>query len=343
MARITETELRRKLREARFSGSSSGATATKVGSTWEYSEPVLYLVYATNISNIGTDGTIQNQSDATGFQYEAFTSTGTLLPWRGYLFSKSMYASGDPTDYIWEDITTYSGSVSFVRYYTDSSGLQVNIGNPTNPGSGVTWTSIDPALAIPANAYWVAEQYTFNGVVSDWEVYPVKSKQSGTPLASYTITGRNKPLLSSQQWSDDTLAAMTAHTGESYSSVTEFGYGTAVVIAYDDGKQVGLYREVAGVGTWVAPTDFIDGDLVVDGTINTDKLSANSVTADKIQSNAITSDKIAANAVTASKVSLVPADVGAGATSGSNSLRISSSKIEIYSGGVLRVKLGDLS
>ena len=44
------------------------------------------------------------------------------------------------------------------------------------------------------------------------------------------------------------------------------------------------------------------GELIVDGAISTNKLSANAVTADKVQAEAISADKIAANAVTTDKL-----------------------------------------
>lgn len=295
MAKISETELQRRLRKASGGGANSGPTATKVGSTWEYTQPVLYLAYADSLTNLDlTNNTIPNQSDAVGFSMSPFNSTGTLRQWRGYLFSKSMYASGDPTDYVWEDVTAVSSTVSYVREYSNDAKLQAYMGDPTNPGTGVTWTSIATGSAVPASAFWVAEKYTFNGVTSSWVLFPVKSKEVGTPLASYTITGRNKPALSSSQWSADTLVAMSSHTGETYSSVKEFGYGTAVVIKYDDGKLYGLYKKnSSGVGEWVAPADFIDGDLLVDGTIKGDKIDVNTITASHINTSnlaAITAD-----------------------------------------------------
>jgi len=455
MAKITETELRRKLRKGGTgTGSSSGPTAVKRGSTWEYTEPVLYLAYASNITGATSAGIISNQSDATGFQYTPFNSAGVLLNWRGSMFSSSLYQSGDATDYIWEDISAHAGSVSFTRYYTNSSKLMVDLGTPDAPGSGVTWTSIPSADPIPSSAFWVAEQYTMNSVESDWAIYPVKTKAGGFGLVSWTKSPATvMPTLNSTQWNDDVLLAMSAFTGSTFSSVTEIGYGTTIVITYSDGKLYGILKESSGTGTWVTPSEFIDGALLVDSTIISDKiannavtvdkilddainsdkiaanavntseiaanaitaneiqanaiganeiaansitageiaanaittselaagsvtaseivsntitanemaansvttsvLAANAVSADKIQANAvtagkittsaITADKIATGAVTSTKVNLVPADVGAGASSGSNSLRISSSKIEIYSGGVLRVKLGDLS
>jgi hypothetical protein len=355
MAKITETELRRKLRAGGTgTGSSSGPSASRAGSTWEYTDPVLYLAYADSLTNITTSGTIPLQTDAVGFGYTPFNSTGTLKQWRGYLFSKSIYASGDPTDYIWEDVSATASSVTYTRYYSGEAFLSSEMGDPDNPGTGVTWTLIAAGSAIPAAAYWLSEKYEFNGSKSSWNLIPIKSKSTGTPLAFYTITGRNKPTLSSAQWSTDALVAMTAHTGDSYSSVVEFGYGTAVVIEYDDGKQYGLWKSVSGTGTWSTPTSFVDGDLLVNGSVNADQIAANSISTDKLQASAITADKIAASAITAdkiaagsvtsTKVNLVPADVGAGSSSSSGErLLISSNRIDIYdASNNLRIRLGEL-
>ena len=116
MSKISETELQRRLRELKAKVNAPGPTATKVGSTWEYTEPVLYLASASALSGLTTAGTIANQSDATDFGMSPFTATGTLKQYRGYLFSKSMYASGDATDYIWEDSTAVTAGVTYTRY-----------------------------------------------------------------------------------------------------------------------------------------------------------------------------------------------------------------------------------
>ena len=167
MARMTETELRRALRKISTSD-APGPSAERVGATWEYTEPVLYLAYAVGIANATSSGIITNQSDATSFQLTPFNPSGALLDWRGYSFSKSMYQSGDATDYIWEDITAHSASVNFLRFYTNSDELMVNLGTPDTPGTGVTWISVDPAASVPASGFWVAEQYTINSVKSEW-------------------------------------------------------------------------------------------------------------------------------------------------------------------------------
>jgi len=365
MAKISETELQRRLRRASGGGANSGPTATKVGSTWEYTSPVLYLAYADSLTNLDlTNNTISNQSDAVGFSMSPFNASGTLRQWRGYLFSKSMYASGDPTDYIWEDVTAVSSTVSYVREYSTDAKLQTYMGDPTNPGAGVTWASIATGSPVPSSAFWVAEKYTFNGTTSSWVLFPVKSKEVGTPLASYIIVGRNKPLLTDAQWDTDTLVAMGSHTGETYSSVKEFGYGTAVVIEYDDGKQFGLYvKNSSGVGEWVAPNTFIDGALLVDGTINADKILANTITGDKINaltkivvgdtttSNIATMDgtgtyRIYAGHATATSAPFRVKQDGTvtieSAASGSR-LVLDDDTIKVYDGTTLRVKLGNLA
>ena len=364
MATISETELQRRLRKAISTGANSGPTASRIGSTWEYSQAVLYLAYADSLTNLDTtNNTIPTQSDATGFSMSPFNASGTLRQWRGYLFSKSMYASGDPTDYIWEDVTAVSSSVTYVRYYSTDPKLQTYMGDPTNPGAGVTWTSIATGSAVPAAAFWVAEKYTFNGVESAWVLFPVKSKEVGTPLASYIITGRNKPALTDAQWDADTLVAMGAHTGETYSSVKEFGYGTAVVIEYDDGKQYGLYKKNgSGVGEWVVPNTFIDGDLLVNGTINSDKIMANTILGEKINSaTTITAGAgnnvgvldgadatyriYAGHATPASAPFRVAQDgtVTIDHANGAGRLLLEGDVIKVFNGSTLRVKLGNLA
>jgi len=387
MAKISETELQRRLKELRAKVNAPGPTATKVGSTWEYTEPVLYLAYASALSGLSSAGTIVNQSDATDFGMTPFNATGALHQYRGYLFSKSMYASGDATDYIWEDVTAVSSSVTYVRKYSESSKLLSYMGDPDNAVAGVTWITVATGSAVPSSAFWVAEQYTFNGVTSSWVLFPVKSKEVGTPLASFAITGRNKPTLASTTWAADTLLAMSAHTNENYSSVKEFGYGTAVVIEYDDGKQYGLYIKNAqacsvGSGThltesacttaggtwiegndgWIAPTSFVDGALLVDGTINADKIMANTITGGKISAattiTAGTGNNVgvldgadatyriyAGHATPASAPFRVKQDgtvIIESAASGSR-LVLDDDTIRVYDGSTLRVKLGNLA
>ena len=124
MAKISETELRRKLKKLEVdSGSGSGASVEKVGDQYEYDKSVIYIAYASALSNLSS-GTIPSQSDATDFQFSPYNDSGVLLAYRGYFINKSIYQSGDPTDYTWESTSGASGFTSSERYYTTSTGLQ---------------------------------------------------------------------------------------------------------------------------------------------------------------------------------------------------------------------------
>ena len=116
-------------------------------------------------------------------------------------------------------------------------------------------------------------------------------------------------------------------------TVTESDGGTATRGAIHDGT--GIAND-----DWVPFAVQIDGNLLVDGTIVTDKLAAGAVDATKIAAGAIT-----IGAVTTSGVpNLSPEDVGAGSggTSGERMV-ITGSRIQIFDdSGVLRVVLGDL-
>jgi hypothetical protein len=303
MAKISETELQRRLRNAKTtSGSTGGRTAVQKDGVWEYTSPVIYLAYADNITNRSTTGKIPSQADATGFQLDPYDAGGELLDWRGHLFSTSIYESGDPTDYTWE-LADYTGlTTSFVRFYTTTPTLLTDVGDPTFPGTGVTWTSIAGSATLPDNAYFVAEKYTIKGSTSAWKVYAVAVEENGFGLIPYTITGRDAPALNSAQWNTDTLAAVTSFTGRTYSTIKEFGYGTTIVITYDDGKLYGLLKKVSGTASFVAPVDYIDGALLVDTSIIADKIANNAITVNKILNDSINADKIADNAVTTAAI-----------------------------------------
>lgn len=306
MAKITETELRKKLKKG-GRGSVSAVRAVKIGETWENSEEVLYLAYASALTNVSYSGIIPTLSDCEGFTYDAFNSAGVLYPWRGYLFSKSLFASGDPTDYIWEEIADTSGASTMERSYTTHSGLLAAIGNPDFPGTkrdgtSVPWIEIDPSLPIPDEAYSVAERYTFNKVTSPWNVYTITTDEVGFGLIPYAIPERDRPELNSDQWNDDAILAASSYTGKAYTSVREIGFGSTVVITYRDGKLYGMVKKVGGLAVWVAPVNYIDGALLVESSIISKKIADSAITTDKILKDAINSDKIAANAVNTTEI-----------------------------------------
>ncbi len=329
-------EVERRLKQLEKGITQSNSPISNDGTGWVPTNEVLYIAYAENLTNLGTDGRIPNQSDCVGFTYTPFNDSGVLHTYRGRLVSTSVFASGDPTDYIWELSSLTITTTTYERKYSENDALLTSLGDPDNPGTGITWTTIAPATAIPDSAFWLADRYVIDGVQSAWQIYPVKTGVSANlGIMSYTKSGYNKPTLNDAVWKADVLLAATAYTGLAYSLHTELGFGAVVVITYDDGKLFGILRDVGGTETWQVPADVVDGDLVVDGTITTNQIAANTIKAANIE----------AGTITGTEVTMVPADVGAGTSSTSgNRLAIDSSTIKVYdASGTLRVTLGDLS
>ena len=285
-----------------------------VDNTWKGSATQLHIRYASNVTNINGSGNVPSASDVTDFSVQPYNASGVQFKFRGLHFG-NIIASTDPTDYEW---TLTSGSApTFERRYSLTAGLLSEMGDPTNPGTGITWRT----GTIPSTAYWIAERFTVDDVVSSWQVYPVQAKDSGIPFVSYIKSGYNKPALNSATWSADTVIAVSSFTGRSYTNQKEFGYGTVVVITYDNGKLAGKFKNVSGTDTWVAPGTLLDGDLIVDGTIATDKIQANSINASKLL---ITGT----GAITASTISADVAGAAAAAiTASTNALAVVTSNI----------------
>ena len=333
------------------------------GTGWIPTTEVLYIAYASALSNLTAAGTIPNQSDCTNFGYTAFTDAGVLFAYRGRLVSTSVYASGDSTDYIWEPTNLTVANTTYERKYSKNDALLTAIGDPDNPGTGITWINIAPAAAIPATAYWAADRFSIDGAVSQWQIYPVRTGQSAN-LGIITFTkNENKPTLNDSTWKTDVLLAATANTGLAYSLHTELGFGAVVVITYNNGKVFGILRDINGTATWQVPTSIVDGDLVVDGTIVTNKIAANAITGAKISAattiTAGTGNNVgvldgssntgnyriyAGHATPGSapfrvnQAGVVTIDSG-----GSSKLVISGDTLEVFNSGTLRVKIGNLA
>ena len=168
------------------------------------------------------------------------------------------------------------------------------------------------------------------------------------------------------------VAANTfAITGTDETPVTPFvvRVGDADGTCYVDGTinaaatQV-LCEAITG-GSWSPPNTSvvgIQGSLVLDGTMNANAIVSGSITGDLISGTTITGTHIEGATIkgthieagsisaahidtaglTANEITLSPSDVGVGTDSGSNRMEIDASSIKVYSGGVLRVKLGNL-
>tara|TARA_R110000744_G_scaffold5250_2_gene18313 strand:+ start:382 stop:3435 length:3054 start_codon:yes stop_codon:yes gene_type:complete len=188
-------------------------------------------------------------------------------------------------------------SPSFARYYSTFPGLLSEMGDPTTPGTGVTWTLATGT--VPNTAYWIAERYTIaGGTPSAWQLMPVQAKESGIPFVTGSKGGFNMPTLGSATWITDAVAAVSSFTGRTYTNQKEFGYGTTVVITYANGKLSGRYIRSGSSDTWVAPATFIDGDLIVDGTISASHIQANAIDATKLVvtgTNAVTAATVGAD------------------------------------------------
>ena len=350
MAKISETELQRRLRALeKKTGSSLKVFVSNIdptgtnfgegeqhynsttgnlfifsGGEWKTASNVLHIRYAASVTNLDTGGIAPSQGDVVGFSELPYDSLGDQLAYRGLWFGGAD-ASTDPTDYQWTLTSGANGAVpTYERYYSEAAGLFSEMGDPTNPGAGITW--IVTTTTTPSTAYWVAERYTIEGVVSEWQIYPVQAKDGGIPFVSYTKAGFNMPVLGDSTWIADAVIAVSFFTGKAYTNQKEFGYGTTVVITYDNGKLYGTFKRSGSLDIWAAPTSFIDGDLIVDGTISTDHLQANSIDATKLVItglNAITYSTVGADELGAAADAQVAAAAYVDAGFVANSVRTS--------------------
>jgi len=354
-------EIERRLKKLEKDGSGGSPLVTNVGdNTYEWTEEYTWIAYASDINNASSEGIITSQQDAVDFSFGAISEIGVPFGWLGYWTTKSLVQSGDPTDYIWTDLTVSTPASSIALYYTESTGLLSAVGNPTYPGAGITWTSFSGST--PASAFWVATQYTINGTKTPWRIVPVRTKQADLGLIIHTISGRNKPTMNDSVWKADAITAISTFTGNTYSTTNEMGFGTVIGITYDNGKLFGMLKKVSGVATWVTTSTFIDGELLVTETVVTDKIAANAVTGTKISSTTtITAGSgnnvgvldgadgtyriYAGHATPASAPFRVKQDgtvIIESASSGSR-LVIDDDKIKVFDGSTLRVQLGNLA
>ena len=188
MAKISETELQKRLRKLESGNDVNDDLVERVGDQFQYTKTYIYVAYAHALANLSA-GKITSQSDATTFQYSPYDAAGTLLTYRGYFLSKSIYASGDPTDYTWEATSGELGFTSSERYYTTTKGLESLLGTPTKPGASVTWTVINPGTAVPSAAIWLAIRHTINDITSNWVIMPYGTYVDTTIIADDAVTG----------------------------------------------------------------------------------------------------------------------------------------------------------
>ena len=275
MAKISETELQKRLRKLEASISDPSDTVALTDDQYTLTENVIYVAYASALSNL-TDGTIPNQSDATDFQYSPYNIAGILMQYRGYFSSTSIYPSGDPTDYLWESTTGLSGFESSERYYTTSSGFRKSLGNPTEPGDGVTWTVITAGNAVPGTAIWLAERYTVSGITSGWSITSVAAYVNEDLLIDDSVTGAKiaDNAIDSEHYTDASID--NAHLADDAVGVAELSAtGTASSSTF-----------LRGDNAWAAPAAVSTATSSATGVIKIEDDTDQSVAAESVSTTA---------------------------------------------------------
>jgi hypothetical protein len=325
----------------------------KVGDQYVYTKEFVYLAYAASLSNLANNK-IPNQEDATDFQFSPFSQAGTLMAYRGFFTNKSIYQSGDPTDYTWQSTSGMVGYTASQRYYSVSTKRLEELGSPTKPGSGVTWVVINAGSGIPSAAIWFAERFQINSVWNNWSITAV-----GPWVGSdFLVDG----------------AIIEAKIAANAITVNKILNGAI---------QAGKIANNAVTADTIAANSIVAGKIATNA-ITAGKITAGSIDASKIAANAITANSIAANAITSGKISATTKiTVGSGnnigvldgadstyriyaghatpasapfsvkqngevtiqtsTSSSASRLVISGDTIKVFEGSTLRVKLGNLA
>lgn len=140
MAKISETELQRRLKALERGGGGGGSSGSYSGTTppvsdggpyvendtyydgttnnlyvfsggeWVLASKQLHIRYATLVINNSSSGMVTNQTDVTNFSELPFDSSGEQKAWRGFWWGPSNIGSTDPTDYEWTLTSGTNGS-----------------------------------------------------------------------------------------------------------------------------------------------------------------------------------------------------------------------------------------
>jgi len=301
MPALPPVEIEKRLKKIESRPVAGTSLVKKVGDQYEYDKDFVYIAYASALSSL-TNGKITNQNDATDFQFTPYNSSGVLLTYRGHFTNKSIYQSGDPTDYTWESTADLAGYTSVERQFTTSTGLVETLGNPTKPGSGVTWTAINAGSSIPANAIWYAERFTLSGVTSDWKIIAVGAYISSGQLVDAAVIAdkiANNAITTAKILND----AIDADKIAANAVVTDALAANAVTSTEIAANAVTTGKIVANAitATEIA-ANAVTANEIQAGSIGVSELAANSVTANAIAANSVTASEIAAGTITASEI-----------------------------------------
>lgn len=209
------------------------------------------------------------------------------------------------------DPSAWIGGQVFLTGLTDGPSGSTALTNTV--GSGSQPYSYDQIPIEPLKKYrlevWVKQYAGSGGVMYAGVIW---YDASGTALQSNTAqpSGAGNPA----GWSNGSYSYMPTvsnHTPTSSWVRHSFGFGPGEIGAIpSNAKSVRLfiilnYNSNAGVQHAMAGFKLMekaDADLIVDGAITTDKLSANAVTAAKIAANTITASQIASSTITGTQI-----------------------------------------
>ena len=203
-----------------------------------------------------------------------------------------------------------SGSFTQVRFADDATQPQPST-YPTNDlGTNTTWTSssANAVFVITREVSFSATNVRTNG---DWSISrfagtngmdgnPGLNGSDGAPgaagaglfVASVTTTVQNVlDSLNNTQLTNLLVGVAGRQPVQ----------GDILVIRSSNNALISRIVRYNGT-TWDAQASFIDGNLIVNGTITTDEIAANTITAGDIASNTITAAEIAANTITGDRI-----------------------------------------
>lgn len=250
-----------------------------------------------------------------------------------------------------------------VLSYTDAGGIfQVYNGTVLVTGNAVTYSVVSVSgmnIGIDTTGTYTISNLTasagsatiravYNGTTIDKTYSVIKQKISGLDGAQGVDGARGNVNLSrgitGSSWLDSEANLAISSQGfglpRERDVVTLFNNSTS----YSESK---VYTVASG---WIALTAYINGNLLVTGTVLAAAIATDAITAGKIQAGAITAGKIAAGSITADRMnvtqlSAITATIGTlrTATSGGRT-EISDNVIKVFDEtGTKRVQIGNLS
>lgn len=155
---------------------------------------------------------------------------------------------------------------------------------------GTSWELGNTGNVVPSGTIKALEFINNQFVLSLYSTSTIEQKIYTSPDGMVwtnvinTSNGTANAIVYSENQPDKVLFGTSAPTGQSYSALTVATMTPKLSIqGYWDGTK------------WAAPGTYIDGNLLVKGSVAADAIAANTITGDKIFANSITADKISSS------------------------------------------------